>query len=874
MKRVFLTIGLWLAALGFMNAQEAFYIYRNDNDFNGFFYDEVKEMRQSKVGIDSLTYDHYVTQEIVLKDTTYRIPLCVIDSISFVQPEIKFNPKVRFIERDGYSPYLASIGIDGKALRFENLPGNLTPKVGDVLLGLPTDEIAQTIYRAADTTINSFSCVVEEVTSPAGEPDVLIVSGQPVSDYRQVFDQFITVEQFGVDKNGKVVTRRIAGCHPDGTPRKSKDEEDIGTLKLIDFTGTIQKSWEQEGSISQVDVSAETHFTLSLRGSYNISWLSSFIKVSPEVTVETKPTLGMNISGAFEFPGGWDKYFPIPIPSTCAVFEMHPIPVFFVRGSGSFRISLELPKVYVGMGLDFYITNNPLLPVQMGLPRWVPNANPDTTSLLDQIALDVSMEGFVGAGIKFNNDITTASWYEGIMSTRVGLDTYIGPKLSAKLNFNTNMVKEDIPAYSFLSSQYAALDGVAIDFEAKYRAKFPLMDPKGDTFLSKSWAFFSDTLRMVPTFAKTEIDSYIDSIDVTLIPNRDRILLDDSLYVGAFESLDDLYAPPYKKYGGWALKDSFLPEHDYWATIDYMDLKGGYDYYFGPYVKFANTPIGFNLAKESEKRTAKIICRDTEDSVFHFPAEGGLSTIVFRSNGELNEEFDLYTGSWCDSCGIYRDTIDETKSDYFYLTCRATPNKSFFMKRKENRGYNIPMVTFSKGDLNFKFYYGKFEQDDYDVRNIRVAGYASFYDGEMSHTAGFEDGDITAYRVGSDTVQIEGTFSTILNDGSQIRNQFIQLTIVKIDADWYSEGIRVSGSIRQEIIEGTTTVDMCDIKFRDLEDSFFTGSYFNIEGSETFYEGTHYRLEKDEDENLVPKTYTLSGNESDMLRITFYFFDK
>ena len=48
MKRVFLTIGLWLAALGFVNAQEAFYIYRNDNDFNGFFYDEVKEMRQSK----------------------------------------------------------------------------------------------------------------------------------------------------------------------------------------------------------------------------------------------------------------------------------------------------------------------------------------------------------------------------------------------------------------------------------------------------------------------------------------------------------------------------------------------------------------------------------------------------------------------------------------------------------------------------------------------------------------------------------------------------------------------------------------------------------------------------------------------------------
>lgn len=56
-----LTIGFLL--IGSMaQAQEAFYIYRNDGDFNGFFYDEVIEMRQSKIGVDSIEYDKWVTQ--------------------------------------------------------------------------------------------------------------------------------------------------------------------------------------------------------------------------------------------------------------------------------------------------------------------------------------------------------------------------------------------------------------------------------------------------------------------------------------------------------------------------------------------------------------------------------------------------------------------------------------------------------------------------------------------------------------------------------------------------------------------------------------------------------------------------------------------
>ena len=38
-----------------LSAQDAFYVYRNDGDFNGFFYDEVVRMFEDKVGKTSGT---------------------------------------------------------------------------------------------------------------------------------------------------------------------------------------------------------------------------------------------------------------------------------------------------------------------------------------------------------------------------------------------------------------------------------------------------------------------------------------------------------------------------------------------------------------------------------------------------------------------------------------------------------------------------------------------------------------------------------------------------------------------------------------------------------------------------------------------------
>ena len=114
---------------------DAFYIYQNDGHFNGFFYDEVIEIRYSKLDTLNLEHSDFVSQEIVTADSTYRIMLAAIDSVGFVQPEIIENPHMRNVIKEGISSYLLS--KEDLVLTFSKLmPADLIPKVNDVLADL------------------------------------------------------------------------------------------------------------------------------------------------------------------------------------------------------------------------------------------------------------------------------------------------------------------------------------------------------------------------------------------------------------------------------------------------------------------------------------------------------------------------------------------------------------------------------------------------------------------------------------------------------------------------------------------------------------------------------------------------------------------
>ena len=134
MKKVQLII-LYLTVVLTTTAQtigEAFYVYRNDGQFNAFFRDEVDSILYSHYDADSLFYEEIVTQLVYTVDSVYRIPLAAIDSVGFVQPETKYKEDAVPLIGNLFDYIISS---DSLSLTFAlSTPSSLLPNIGDKLV--------------------------------------------------------------------------------------------------------------------------------------------------------------------------------------------------------------------------------------------------------------------------------------------------------------------------------------------------------------------------------------------------------------------------------------------------------------------------------------------------------------------------------------------------------------------------------------------------------------------------------------------------------------------------------------------------------------------------------------------------------------------
>jgi hypothetical protein len=140
MKRTILSLLLTAMALTGMaqTIGEAFYIYRNDGQFNAFFRDEVQSIEYSHYDLDSVYYEENVTQLIYTADSLYRIPLAAIDSVGFVQPETVYKEGSIPLENELFD-YL--IRAEETTLVFDlAMPESLVPDIGDKLVATDISE--------------------------------------------------------------------------------------------------------------------------------------------------------------------------------------------------------------------------------------------------------------------------------------------------------------------------------------------------------------------------------------------------------------------------------------------------------------------------------------------------------------------------------------------------------------------------------------------------------------------------------------------------------------------------------------------------------------------------------------------------------------
>ena len=496
-------------------AQEAFYIDRNDSDFNGFFYDEVQEMRYSKLALDSVEHEQYVTYEVVLADTTYRIPLASIDSIIFQQPEIRFNPRVKWMEQEGLCQYVVYAGNNQVGFA-SNIPEDMIPQAGDVLIGLPSDSVAKKIYTDGSFAIKVIDC-------NRFDNGTVAVTGLAVDQLSDVFDQFITVEEIGTDTLGNVLYRRIAGCTPDGFPRKIKTAEGESQLNLIDFEGTLTRQW-QPSDDSSVELTAEVGVVLTFRAIYNISWSRFFVRLEQDLVVKTKPSIGLSVSKGFEFDTG--ELLPvgeIMFPATCPMFAINPLPSFFLRGEGKLETRLNMPQVRIGIGQHYVMDSRTFFPITLGL-HFVPDENETPTSEMLDLSAQATLSGYVQAGIKFHGDIFTASWMKKIFRVYIGTLLYVGPKVSGEYKVSMDMWQmEGAYLYETLTNSQLNIALLSLDLEAKGNAS--LFGKEAEKkFFDKNWSFLTDTIRFAPRMKGLKAEVYDDEVEFILTTHPDKLI--------------------------------------------------------------------------------------------------------------------------------------------------------------------------------------------------------------------------------------------------------------------------------------------------------------------------------------------------------------
>ena len=749
-------------------AQDAFYIYRNDGDFNGFFFDEVKRMGYSKFDLDSIEHDIYVVQEIELADTTYRIPLAAIDSIGFQQPEIKFNPKVKLMRDSGLLPYVERAG-DGYVW-FYDLPDNLKPQIGDVLIGLPTDEHNASFYGEGK---GGFSCVVESFETDKWDSRHICARGREVEDINEVFEQYITVEDLGYDEQGNLVRRRVAGM-----PHREKGE--TGNINLIHLQGTIQNEWKPDENAS-ISLAADVDVVFRVRLAYKIGWKSFFVKLTKELIIDATPSVSTSVSRGFDVAlGNTVAGFGIPLriwfPTECPIFELEPYPDWFIRGEGKLEAKFKFPKIHIGIGGDIIFDTNRLFPIDFGL-HWVPEEAKDGDKLIDIGSTNVSLSGFLQTGLKFQVNIGTARWFQKLFKCQLGANIYAGPKIDGAMEFSTDWLNnEGLNLYNTLSGSSINATWLSLDVNAGTTASVLWGDELKKTFYSANYPFFCDTLRLIPRIEPKEIEVSEKTATFTMKTHKDIAL--------GYTVMDFILAGNgiERNVGHWAYSDK---DDDYTNSFSISDLKAGsysinrqlYWAGHGPFNVYRSFVFNVPYTLEVYKDQLNFDAYGTE-TINHDDNYNGnqaaVDYIEFTTNSPKNE---IRVGYRMSNRWVVYDSlqvIDEDAGRYRAIF-KALPNTTLW-ERKAPKGEGLYIAVGS--GQNAKSHEIGVYQKEMPLNNVYVKVSSRFIDENGTEQSGggygmyhqiednyrlFVEAPVTATRQGKNSIKIQG----ISNDNYQ-----------------------------------------------------------------------------------------------------------
>ena len=461
---------------------EAFYIYQNDGHFDGFFYDEVQKISYSRLDTLGVEYDEYVSQEIVTADSTYRIMLTAIDSVSFVQPEIRYAKGVRLMQDEGLTKYF--VKCDAMRLSFNlSMPASLRPKVGDVLT-CPTLEGHEGAF-------------VGKVVSVKENGGLLVAECDYVKHYNEVFEQFITVEEVSAPGNGGKVRRRKAGL--DKQPRAEGNLEDYTLFQgNVDYEDTY--GW---GNL-KLGVSSHLGFGVSYSLKYKITPFEFYVKSSITEMVELgmKASIDGQLGGVFKLGSipGVGMITKVPFPAAVPIFYVDVMPTAFLRLEAHLNVGISTGVQVKRIKQTFELMDHfPYL--SLGVFS-LPSIKPDP-----KFDISAEINGTAQFGVMFPIEVGTQEWTKYFTTFTASEAIYAGPKVTgtltlSDLNKAATWWKGEQTAYTYFKDMKLDLAMLSLDNEvtltmdgfwgSKHEKKFA----KSFVVGQKSLQFFPDITGM------------------------------------------------------------------------------------------------------------------------------------------------------------------------------------------------------------------------------------------------------------------------------------------------------------------------------------------------------------------------------------------
>ena len=650
MSRLLIILFTLAATTLTMQAQEpnaAFYIYQNDGHFDGFFYDEVQKISYSTLDTLGIEHDEYVSQEIVTADSTYRIMLTAIDSVGFQQPEIRYNPKVRFMRDEGMMPYLTA--ADGLLLTFStDMPEELRPAIDDVL-----------VCPDIDGELTTFVGIVVTTYEFDGK---LIVHCKLIEKPTDVYEQFITVEEVQTNNATGEVRRRIAGAQP------YRAEGNWTDVPLFQFNVDFEHDWQLSPHWNLV-TNVHAGFGASASLAYKFTLNEFYIKGSLKAFVEfgLKTGLDGHIEGEFgveDIPvlGTLAKRFTrIPFPANMPIMYAKVNPEPFIRGEAHFNVSLSTGVRVQPFRLSFEILDH---------KPWVTAGifNDPGEKMKGGFDVKAEITGMIQLGMKFPIKIGLEDWFAKVYEATLSETVYAGPKVSGSFTLASAAEGYKDNFYEAFKDMTIEFSRFSLDNEFK-AATIPHLwkGQKHEFKITRSFSLGGIAMKLFPEIKdfKTEITGEMNNNLTAKIGSiRGDVFLPQQIGVALYNKDGHIYKSAFRD-ETYSIINTFND-----ATVQIKDIEPGV-YKIRPVIRLAGfntiTPI-YALEETFALGTPTIVLKPRTIDV---EEEGGEKKVEILSTSTVTPD------CYADAEWIHPEVDAQT----FMLTVRADENPTMKFRK-------------------------------------------------------------------------------------------------------------------------------------------------------------------------------------------------